>query len=350
VFLKFLERKSKRGLIKILSGISRPTKISLKDFRKLSIRKIAVVRQDNRIGNLILIIPLIKALKEDYPDCELHLITGYKYGEILSHVKEVDEIILFNQKRAVKNPFYYFGFRKKLRKADYDLVIDAGSMTSLSVNNILLGKAARSKVFVGYDRKESSSFLNISVPIIDENSHESYMFLHLADYLSGKKRSNYPSLTPTNGEIAEAEEVIHNLGIEQEDKIIGINIGGRYDKRWDFDSFLKLITSLQNDGNKIIVFSGPDEIDLVEKVDKIRGNNIFNFNSPPIGLLFGLISKCTLFITGDTGPLHLAAAMDIPCVQLFLVDNYKRYGYTNPPHKVVEPLNPSIADVISALN
>jgi len=44
-------------------------------------------------------------LKEDYPDCELHLITGYKYGEILSHVKEVDEIILFHQKQAAKNPF-----------------------------------------------------------------------------------------------------------------------------------------------------------------------------------------------------------------------------------------------------
>jgi len=350
VFLKFLERKIKRGLIKILSSISRPTIISLEDFRKLSIRKIAVVRQDNRIGNLILIIPLIKALKEDYPDCELHLITGYKYGEILSHVKEVDDIILFHQKRAVRNPFYYFGFRKKLRKANYDLVIDAGSMTSLSVNNILLGKAARSKVFVGYDRKESWSFLNISVPIIDENSHESYRFLHLADYLSGKKRRNYPSLTPTNGEIAEAEEVIHKLGIEQEDKIIGINIGGRYDKRWDFDSFLKLITSIQNDGNKIIVFSGPDEIELAKTINKIHTENIFSFNSPPIGLFLGLISKCSLFITGDTGPLHLAAAMDIPCVQLFLVDNYKRYGYTNSPHKVVEPLDPSIADVISTLN
>jgi len=340
VFLKFFERKSKRGLIKILSGISSPTKLSLEDFRKLNIKKIAVVRQDNRIGNLILIIPLIKALKEDYPDCELHLITGYKYGEILSHVKEVDEIILFHQKQAAKNPFYYFRFRNKLRKTEYDLVIDAGSMTSLSVNNILLGRAARSKVFVGYDRKESSSFLNISVPTIDENSHESYMFQHLADYLSGKKRSNYPSLSPTNGEIAEAEEVINKLGIAQEDKIIGVNIGGRYDKRWDFDSFLKLIASIQNDGGKIFVFSGPDEIDLLKKINDISSENIFNFNSPPMGLFLGLISKCSLFITGDTGPLHLAAALDIPCVQLFLVDNYKRYGYTNSPHVVVEPLNP----------
>ncbi|MCH8927629.1 MAG: glycosyltransferase family 9 protein [Candidatus Marinimicrobia bacterium] len=349
MFFKFLERKIKRGIIKILSAFSSPTKISLQDFRKLNIKKIAVVRQDNRIGNLIFIIPLIKALKEDYPDCELHLITGYKYGEILSHIKEVDEIIPFYQKRAAKNPFYYFKFRKRLKKAEYDLVIDAGSMTSLSVNNILLGASARSKAFVGYDRKESSSFLNLSVPIMDENSHESRKFLYLADYLSEKKRVNYPSLTPTTGEIAEAQEMIQKLGIHQEDKIIGINIGGRYDKRWDIENYLKLISHLQNKGMKIFIFSGPDEVDLVEKIYKIRTKNIFNFDSPPMGLLIGLISKCTLFITGDTGPLHLAAAMNIPCVQLFKVDNYNRYGYTNSPHKVVEPLNPSYENVISAL-
>jgi len=348
VFFKFLERKIKRGLIKILSGISNPTKISLQDFRKLNIKKIAVVRQDNRIGNLIFIIPLIKALKEDYPDCELHVITGYKYGDILSHVKEVDEIIQFYQKRAAVNPFYYFKFRKKLKKTTYDLVIDAGSMTSLSVNNILIGAATRSKAFVGYDRKESSSFLNLSIERIDENSHESYKFLFLADYLSGKKRENYPSLTPTNGEIMEAEEVLHKLGILPEEKVIGINIGGRYDKRWDIENYLKLITHLQSESMKIIIFSGPDESDLIERIEMISSNNVFIFNSPPIGLLFGLISKCSLFITGDTGPLHLAAAMNVPCLQLFQVDNYNRYGYTKSPHKVVEPLNPSYENVISA--
>jgi len=348
VFLKFLERKIKRGLIKTLSGISNPTKIGLQDFRKLSIKKIAVVRQDNRIGNQIFIIPLIKALKEDYPECELHVITGFKYGDILSHVKEVDEIIPFYQKRAVRNPFYYFIFRRKLRKTAYDLVIDAGSMTSLSVNNILLGAAAHSKAFVGYDRNESSSFLNLSVPKIDENLHESYKFLHLADYLSGKKRNNYPSLTPTNGEIMEAEEVLHKLGILPEEKVIGINIGGRYDKRWDIENYLKLITHLQSEGMKIILISGPDEIDLIDRIEMINSNNLFSFNSPPMGLLFGLISKCTLFITGDTGPLHLAAAMNVPCLQLFQVDNYNRYGYTESPHKVVEPLNPSYENVISA--
>ena len=338
--LKYLERKIKRVFIRILSAISNPNKISVEEFRKLKIKKIAVIRQDNRIGNLIFTIPLLKAIKEDYPECELHVVTGYKYGDILSHIKEIDEIIPFNQKRAAQNPFYYFMFRKKLKISNYDLVIDAGSMTSLSVNNILLGAAARSKVFVGYDRKESSSFLNLPVPKLNDNVHESQKLLHLANYLSGKKRTNYPSLTPTNGEIMEADEAIQRLGILQEDKVIGINIGGRYEKRWDIEFYVKLISKLQNDGMKIIIFSGPDELDLIERIEMMSSNSIFSFNSPPMGLLFGLISKCTLFVTGDTGPLHLAAAMNIPCVQLFQVNNYSIYGYTESPHTIVEPLNP----------
>lgn len=347
--LKYLERKFRRVLIRFLSAVSNSSKISLEEYRKLQIRKIAVIRQDNRIGNLIFIIPLLKAIKEDYPECELHVITGYKFGDILSHVKEIDEIISFNQKRAAKNPFYYFRFRKMLKSSEYDLVIDAGSMTSLSVNNILLGASARAKVFVGYDRKESSSFLNLPIPKINENAHESQKYLHLANFLSGKERSYYPLLTPTNGELLEAEEVINNLEIRQDDKVIGINIGGRYDKRWDIELYLKLITELKNDGTKIIIFSGPDELDLLGQIDMIRSKTIFSFNSPPMGLLFGLISKCTLFVTCDTGPLHLAAAMNVPCVQMFQVNNYHQYGYTKSPHIVVEPLNPPYENVLSAI-
>jgi len=349
VFLKYLERKFKRVLIKILSGISSPTKISVEEFRKLNIKKIAVVRQDNRIGNLIFTIPLLRALKEDYPDCELHAITGYKYGEILSHVKEIDEIIQFNQKRALINPFYYFMFRKSLKKTDYDLVIDAGSMTSLSVNNILLGASARSKVFVGYDRKESSSFLNLPVPKINEKLHESQLLLHLADYLSGKKRHNYPSLMPTNGEIMEADIVVQKLGILPEDKIIGVHIGGRYNKRWDIGNFVKLTDELKKMTAKVIIFSGPDDEEYLKELDIENLDWIFSIHSAPLNLVMGMISKCNIFISGDNGPLHIAAALGIPCVQIFRVDNWERYGYTEPPHKIVMPINPLYGSVVETV-
>ena len=97
----------------------------------MSIKKIAVIRQDNRIGKLIFTIPLLIALKDDYPLAELDVVTGYKFGEILRRIKVINNIIPFNQKRAATNPFYYFSFRNRLRKAVYDLVIDAVSMTSL---------------------------------------------------------------------------------------------------------------------------------------------------------------------------------------------------------------------------
>ena len=350
--LKFLERKIKRLLIKLLSNISPPRHISLKEIRKIPVKRIAVIRQDNRIGNLIFTIPLLEALREDYPLAELDVVTGYKFGEILGRVKLINHIIPFNQRRAAVNPYYYFSFRKKLKNANYDLVIDAGSMTSLSTNNILIGAAAKSTAYVGYDRRESSKFLSHAVPPIDENRHESQQLLHLANYISDNKRKNYPSIKATNGEIREAEIALEKLGITDSADIIGIHIGGRYDKRWELNKFIELARELNSKNMKILLFSGPDEADLLHEMKLDNIQNTFHFQSAPIGLVIGLISKCRLFITGDNGPLHIAAALGIPCVQLFRVDNWKRYGYTKQPHTVVVPINPSyeaVSEIVKPL-
>lgn len=313
----------------------------------MSIKKIAVIRQDNRIGNLIFTIPLLEALKEDYPLAELNVVTGYKFVEILGRVKVIDNIIPFYQRRAAVNPFYYFSFRKKLKNGNYDLVIDAGSMTSLSTNNILIGAAAESKAYVGYDRRESSKFLSHVVPPIDENRHESQQLLHLANYISDNKRENYPSIKATNAEIREAEIALEKLGITHSADIIGIHVGGRYDKRWELNKFIKLARELSFKDKKVIIFSGPDESNLIHEMKLDNMQNVFHIQSAPIGLVIGLISKCKLFITGDNGPLHIAAALGIPCVQIFKVDNYDRYGYTKLPHKVVMPIDPPYEKVLA---
>lgn len=350
MIFKFLERKLKRLLIITLSKLYPPKQITLEALRKISVKKIAVIRQDNRIGNLIFTIPLLEALKEDYPLAELNVVTGYKFGEILRRVKVINNIIPFRQRRAAVNPFYYFSFRKKLKNANYDLVIDAGSMTSLSTNNILIGAAAKSTAYVGYDRKESSKFLNHVVSPIDENRHESQQLLHLANYISDKKRENYPSIKATDEEIREAENALEKLGITHSADIIGIHVGGRYDKRWELDKFVKLAHEVSAEDKKVLIFSGPDEANVLHKMQLDNMQNVFHFQSAPIGLVIGLISKCRVFITGDNGPLHIAAALGIPCVQIFKVDNWKRYGYTKLPHKVVMPINPSYNDVTATVN
>jgi len=97
------------------------------------------------------------------------------------------------------------------------------------------------------------------------------------------------------------------------------------------------------------LFSGPDESKLLENTDLDNEEGIAHFSSLPLILLIGLISKCDLFITGDNGPLHLAAALGVPCVQIFRVDNWRRYGYTDAPHRIVMPVEPSYENVRSAV-
>ena len=349
MFFKFIERKFKRTLIKVLAGFSSPQKVTVGELRSMKLKNIAVVRQDNRIGNLIFLIPLIKALREDYPNSKINVITGYKYGDILTRVKEIDEVIFFNQKKALMNPIYFLSFRKRLKSKKYDLVIDAGNMGSLSTNNILTGALCAGKVYVGYDRKESSSFLNLLIPQIDYDQHESLLLLHIANFISEKKRKLYPQINVTKRESAEAAKVLSDLGHGEHIRKIGIHVGGRRGKRWEIGNFIKLSHELKTRGDTILLFSGPDELKLLENRNLDSEAGIAHFSSVPLGLLIGLISKCDLFITGDNGPLHLAAALGVPCVQIFRVDNWRRYGDTDAPHRIVMPVDPSYESVISAV-
>ena len=346
MFFKFIERKFKRALIKVLAGLSSPQKVTVGELKSMKLKNIAVVRQDNRIGNLIFLIPLIKTLKQDYPNADIDVITGYKYGNLLTRVKEIDELICFNQKKALMNPIYFLSFRKRLKSKEYDLVIDAGNMGSLSTNNILTGALCGGKVYAGYDRKESSSFLNLPIPTIDYDQHESQLFLHIANFISEKKRKLYPQINVTKGESEEAQKVLSDLGYGRHIRKIGIHVGGRRGKRWEIGNFVKLSLELKTRGNTILFFSGPDENKLLENTDLESEKGIIHFSSVPLGLLIGLISECDLFITGDNGPLHLAAALGVPCVQIFRVDNWRRYGYTDAPHRIVMPVDPSYENVL----
>ena len=105
--------------------------------------------------------------------------------------------------------------------------------------------------------------------------------------------------------------------------IAGINPGASYGdaKRWNIDKFAEVALRLSS-SYEIIIFGGPDEVDIACEIEKkLVKNNVSNFKNlagkTTIQELINHISNLSLFVTGDSGPMHLAASFQIPTVSIF---------------------------------
>jgi heptosyltransferase-1 len=115
------------------------------------------------------------------------------------------------------------------------------------------------------------------------------------------------------------EELLVEHGVKRSDRLVAINPGaGRADKRWPIDRFTAVAERLATEGGaRILLLWGPAEAHLARGIrDALSARAVL---APPTDLdeLAGLLRRAALVIAGDTGPLHLAAALGTPSLGLF---------------------------------
>jgi heptosyltransferase-2 len=121
------------------------------------------------------------------------------------------------------------------------------------------------------------------------------------------------------GEVDFGRGFLWKKGVRHGDLLIGINPGaGAPSRRWPPERFAKVGDHLiKGYGAKIIVFGGPKEEGLVREIGNFMESRPIEAYGLPIRHLASLIQRCNLFITNDTGPMHIAAAVGTPIVAIF---------------------------------
>jgi ADP-heptose:LPS heptosyltransferase len=110
-------------------------------------------------------------------------------------------------------------------------------------------------------------------------------------------------------------------------------------------NFCQVISALYRDGVKVVVFIGPEEKDLSEGLRNALDLNIPIIAETELRQFAAMVSNCDLFVTGDSGPMHLAYALGTPTIAIFLYPNFDRWG---PPGAriVYQSGGPSPEDVL----
>jgi ADP-heptose:LPS heptosyltransferase len=238
------------------------------------------------------------------------------------------------------------------RLKGFDLAIDLSHMHSLSVTASLATLASGAAYRVGYRRPGSERIVNLHVEPGAEDRPEHEILLDLVRHVLGPLPPAAPSLPLAAREREAARSRLALLGVvEDSSPIIGMHLGGKPATRWEAEKFDSLADRLATVcGAVVLFFWGPREEPLLARVRPNRGTK---FLLPPLGIreMAALLSRISLLVTSDTGPMHLAQAVGTPTVAIFYVNNHERYGYRGGASQVLYSggSSPGVDEVLAAV-
>ncbi len=293
------------------------------------------------IGDVVLATSAIIALKEIFPDARLTVLAKPYAREVLKHCPYIDSVITFNfpwTKLHGKYNLLSWNYREmfflfnRLRGNFFDLVIDVRNDPRSNLVMFLAGAKQR----IGYGGRGGGFLLTHDVPSENNKSlHRVEEWLKLLRYCDEAVNVANPTLWLAKAEVEAAWRNLEAAGVDRygDGLIMGIHVGASNpSKKWPLDRFQQLGEDLMSKlGVKVIFFTDPDGYGKDIKVD-----DAVMAESGSLRELMGLIRCCDVFVCNDGGPMHIAAALDVPTVAVFGPTLSFWFGPYGDNHRVVE--------------
>ncbi len=262
-------------------------------------RKILIILP-NWLGDAIMATPAIELLSQYYPHAKFIFVGSFVSIEALKYHPQCERAIVDETKKASNRFLATYKLAKKL--GAFDLAISFRNQLHAS----LLLRFTNTVVCIA-KRSLHSMFLLSHTPKISTNQHLVMQYAKLA-------MTNVDSFDGNIG----------NLKLSIEPKkfdrpTLGINAGATYGsaKRWYPERFAAVAKEFSNKFD-IIIFGGPNEVDMANEIEQNLGVPCTNLaGKTNIQELCANIGGCALFITNDSGPMHVAAAYKVPTVAIF---------------------------------
>ncbi len=304
-----------------------------------------LILKPSSLGDIVHALPVLSALRRACPQAHIAWMVRPELAGLLECVWGIDEILLFDR-RTMGRWFTPAGisslhaFIKKLRRGRYDLALDLQGL----LRSALFARAAGCRVRIGLaEAREGAVFFYT-------HTAEAPSSPHIVDYYTEVlKQLGVPiepicfGLRPTQAARADLHSLLQKEWSDPGQFAVLIPGSAHARKCWPPQRFAQLAESLhQQTGLRIVAAGSQKEAAAITQIAKMTNTPILNLaGRTTLPQLTALFEKATLVIGNDTGPSHIAAAMDIPTVVIFGPTNPARLGPYQKPDGVaaVEPFN-----------
>lgn len=279
--------------------------------------KILVIRFSS-LGDIVLTTPVYHNLKLSYPECKISVAVKEKFSDILEGNPYIDNLIV------LKNGESLFSLIKRIRSEDYDVFIDLHNKLRSFILRLFCGI---SKIIV-YRKNTISKYLYIKNSIkgkfLTEHTIEKY--LNVLQEIGVHPTIKSPEIFIDQN----LNDFCEKYKIRPNDLLIGINPGSVWPtKRWLPERFAEVADWLTiHYGAKIVMIGSNNDRDDIDKVlAATKHPHLDLCGKTNLKELATLISRCAMLITNDSGPMHIAAALQVPLVAIF-GSTTKELGFT----------------------
>ena len=269
------------------------------------------------IGDIVLSTPLIKKIKDTYPDSDITYVTTPSGEAILKNNPHLNNIIVYDKRGEHKGISGVWQLGKRLRYENFNMVITPHRYLRSSI----LSWLSRSPIRKGYDIASGSCLFTEKIKY-DRTKHEVEKLL---SFVAPENKKRYEiELYPGEKEKMKGDNLWKENLLEDK-KVVVLAPGSKwFTKQWPVEYFNKLAKSLKKLSNvRLIVVGGKDEINL-----PIEKENIIDMRGKTSLLeLADILSRADVVVTNDSSPIHIASAFKKPRIFALFGPTIEKFGF-----------------------
>lgn len=293
-------------------------------------QRIALIKP-SALGDIVHSLPVLSALRRRFPNAHITWIVNRNFEPLLAGHPHLDATLAFDRGRYRNNIIeavrYSWRFAEELRQKRFDLVIDLQGL--LRTGLMCAATGAPRKVGFANAREGATRFYSECVDVPDaDRIHAVDRYWRVAEHLGagdGPKAFHVPVRA---NEVAAAEALMHGLPRPW----LAVAVGAKWiTKRWPPDSFGTLLAQAQQTFGGTAIFLGSDD----DKSDSLRAASLLPgpwrdlTGATSLPRLAALLSLSDAMVANDTGPLHFAAALGVPCIAPYTCTKTTLHGPYN---------------------
>ena len=295
-----------------------------KQFNLDQIRRILILRM-GPLGETLLTTPVIRALRRRFPEAYIAYMVAPGREDLVSANPNLDEVITY----SVSIPKLIY----EMAKRSFQMVVILQPTFRLVLHTFL----ARIPFRIGFETNSGKGrLLHVAVPnnIVQ---HETARYLDVVRGIGIEPDSSEPEMFVNGTAQRWADDFLAEAGVPSHRLLIGLNPGsGSESRRWSKAGFAQVGNRLRQKYNaQIFITAGDAEGSLPHEVaDLMSCSPILVTGATPMQL-GAMLQKCHLYISNDTGPMHMSTAVNTPTIALFGASNPNQWGPHWQPHTII---------------
>jgi heptosyltransferase-2 len=294
-----------------------------------------LVRATNWVGDAVMSLPALRALRQRFPRARISILAKPWVADLYRREPFCDDLIPFTARTVGEK----WTAARGLRRRRFDTAILLQNAFEAAAITYLAGIPER----IGYARDGRGFLLTDAIPVPRRGEiprHERFYYLEML------RRAGILGEIPDNDLIRlEGAPVARSAGLERYrelglgETVIGVSPGAAYGtaKRWLPERFAKSANQLARElGASVAIFGSKDERDLCAAVAASMAAPVKNFaGETSLAEFIDLAAACRVYLTNDSGAMHIASALGVPTVAVFGATDEETTGPTGPLAKVV---------------